>query len=77
MSDLPDCPECSGTYTYQDQELYICPECGHEWQNGQGNPEEPDSLQVRDAHGNVLQDGDSISVIKDLKIKGSSTVVKV
>jgi protein PhnA len=77
MSDLPECPECSGTYTYQDRELYICPECGHEWQDIQENPEESDSLQVRDAHGNVIQDGDSISVIKDLKIKGSSTVVKV
>jgi len=77
MSDLPVCPECNGTYTYQDRELYVCPECGHEWQDNQERPDGSALPEVRDAHGNVLQDGDSISVIKDLKIKGSSTVVKV
>lgn len=77
MSDMPKCPECNGTYTYQDRELYVCPECAHEWQENQDTPEDSTSTDVRDAHGNVLQDGDSINVIKDLKIKGSSTVVKV
>jgi protein PhnA len=77
MSDLPACPECNGIYTYQDRELYICPECGHEWPDNREDPEESALFQVRDAHGNALQDGDSISVIKDLKIRGSSTTVKV
>ncbi|MGC9518588.1 MAG: zinc ribbon domain-containing protein YjdM [Desulfuromonadaceae bacterium] len=77
MSDLPECPKCNGIYTYQDRELYICPECGHEWTQNQDDPEESPPPEVRDVHGNVLQDGDSVSVIKDLKIKGSSNVVKV
>ncbi len=76
MSDLPNCPKCNGEYSYQDREMFVCPECGHEWSATEVQ-DEADGLSVRDANGNLLQDGDSISVIKDLKIKGSSSVVKV
>lgn len=74
MSDLPNCPECGGEFTYEDGPLFICPSCAHEWTAAEAPAEEDDS--VRDAHGNVLQNGDSVIVIKDLKVKGSSTVVK-
>ncbi len=76
MSDLPSCPECSSEYTYEDRGLYVCPECAHEWSVETDN-ETADSAVIRDAHGNVLADGDSVTVIKDLKVKGSSLVVKV
>lgn len=74
MTTLPNCPQCNSSYTYQDGNLYICPECGHEWAD---MPEETDEKVVKDANGNVLQDGDTVTVIKDLKVKGSSLVVKV
>jgi protein PhnA len=76
MSDLPNCPQCKSEYTYQDGDNYVCPECGHEWSAAPdgGTDSAP---QVRDAVGNVLQDGDTVTVIKDLKVKGSSSVVKV
>lgn len=76
MTTLPNCPKCDSEYTYQDGILYICPERAHEWGNDEGKNNESD-LSVKDAHGNILQDGDSVTVIKDLKIKGSSSVVKV
>jgi protein PhnA len=76
MSDLPNCPECNSEYTYQDGDNYVCPECGHEWSAGGDGASEAGPV-VRDAVGNVLQDGDTITVIKDLKVKGSSSVVKV
>ena len=76
MSDLPNCPACGSEYTYQDQSMLICPECSHEWQAGEENAD-ADALVVIDANGNQLADGDTISVIKDLKVKGSSSVVKV
>lgn len=75
MSDFPLCPVCNSDLTYSDGTMMICPACGHEW-----NPDaEPtaDGLVVKDANGNLLADGDSISVIKDLKVKGSSMVIKV
>jgi protein PhnA len=76
MSSLPKCPKCGSEYTYEDGNMYVCPECAHEWaKNAVESTEE--GLVVRDAHGNVLQDGDTVTVIKDLKIKGSSSVVKV
>jgi len=76
MSDLPNCPQCNSEYTYEDSSLYICPECAHEWSMDTSSDDE-DALIVKDANGNLLQDGDTVSVIKDLKIKGSSAVVKV
>jgi protein PhnA len=76
MSTLPACPQCHDEYTYQDGDLLICPNCAHEW-----NPAEAAATEVakvwKDAHGNVLQDGDTVTLVKDLKIKGSSSVVKV
>lgn len=72
---LPNCPKCQSAYTYEDGALLVCPECAHEWQEAAA---ETESLNIiKDANGNVLSDGDSVTVIKDLKIKGSSSVVKV
>lgn len=76
MSELPSCPKCASTYTYEDNALYICPECAYEWSIETATETKQTSI-VKDAHGNVLQDGDSITVIKDLKVKGSSLIVKV
>jgi protein PhnA len=76
MSDLPKCPECSSEFTYEDGAMLICPECGHEWNEADMNVELLEKA-VCDANGNPLADGDSVSVIKDLKVKGSSAVVKV
>lgn len=76
MSDLPPCPLCSSVYTYEDQNMYVCPECAHEWSKDASQSTSADPVIV-DANGNVLNDGDTISVIKDLKVKGSSLVVKV
>ena len=73
---LPKCPSCSSEYTYEDGDNYVCPECAHEWPQTAAESTETGSV-VRDAFGNVLSDGDSVTVIKDLKIKGSSSVVKV
>jgi len=76
MTELPNCPECNSSYTYEDSTLLVCPECGFEW-----NPNEVQDVAVerviKDANGNVLTDGDTVTVIKDLKVKGASSVVKV
>lgn len=77
MSDLPNCPKCSSTYTYEDGGMYVCPECGHEWSKDTVGEQAEDELVVTDANGNILKDGDTVTVIKDLKVKGSSSVVKV
>ncbi|WP_116364279.1 zinc ribbon domain-containing protein YjdM [Parahaliea mediterranea] len=76
MSEFPPCPQCQGSYTYQDRDHFVCPECGHEW-SGDASEAADDGLQVLDANGNRLADGDTVTVIKDLKVKGSSSVVKV
>ena len=77
MSDLPNCPTCSSEFSYQDGAMLICPECAHEWnQNDETSVDVEDKLIV-DANGKPLADGDTVSVIKDLKVKGSSLVVKV
>ena len=73
MSEMPPCPECGSSYTYVDREQFICPECSYEWSAG----EAPQEHIVRCSNGNVLQDGDSVTVIRDLKVKGASSVVKV
>ena len=74
MDKLPNCPKCNSEYTYEDGTLLVCPECAYEW-----NPDEEqeETNVVKDANGNILQDGDTVTVIKDLKIKGTSLVVKV
>lgn len=77
MSDLPPCPKCSSVYVYEDGALLICPECAHEWGKNDVVADDGDKLVVRDANGNVLADGDTVTLIKDLKVKGSSSVVKV
>lgn len=77
MSGLPKCPECSSEYTYEDRNMYVCPECGHEWSKNIAVDSADEKRVVRDAYGNVLNDGDAVTVIKDLKIKGTSSVVKV
>lgn len=74
MSQLPKCPTCSSEFTYEDGEMFVCPECAHEWPIAAA--ENTTATVVRDAFGNELKAGDSITVIKDLKIKGSSAVVK-
>ena len=73
---LPNCPKCQSEYTYEDGEILICPECSYEWKEGELSDQESDR-SIKDAHGNILTDGDTVTVIKDLKIKGSSSVVKV
>ena len=75
MNTLPNCPACKSEYTYQDGELLICPECAHEWSDAVDSPES-DTSSIKDANGNLLQDGDTVTVIKDLKVKGTSLVVK-
>jgi protein PhnA len=77
MTTLPPCPQCQSALTYEDGAAYVCPECGHEWPQVAPVAAAETGLTVRDAHGNLLADGDSVSVIKDLKVKGSSSVVKV
>ena len=79
MADLPNCPKCASAFTYEDRGLFVCPECAHEWDAAaaEGAPADDAPRVIKDAVGNVLADGDSVTVIKDLKIKGSSTVVKV
>ncbi len=76
MSDLPNCPECSSEYTYEDRGLLVCPECAHEW-TAATDESSSDEPIYRDANGNLLEDGDTVTVIKDLKIKGTSSAVKV
>lgn len=77
MSDqLPACPKCQSEYTYQDADLLICPECSHEWKQGEDVEQEAQVI-IKDAVGNVLTDGDTVTVVKDLKVKGSSLVIKV
>ena len=75
MSSLPNCPKCNSEYTYEDGVLFVCPECSYEWAHEEEQIEE--EKIVKDANGNVLKDGDSVSVIKDLKVKGSSNPIKM
>jgi protein PhnA len=77
MSNLPKCPKCGSEFTYEDGTRFVCPECAHEWDSQAVGEAAPSARVVRDANGNELHDGDSVTVIKDLKVKGSSLVVKV
>ena len=72
--ELPNCPKCESSYTYEDGVLLICPECAYEWES---NPAEEEEFTVKDSNGATLRSGDDVTIIKDLKIKGSSSVVKV
>ena len=76
MEKLPNCPKCNSEYTYEDGNLLVCPVCSYEWALDSNDNSEEEKV-VKDAYGNILQDGDSITVIKDLKVKGSSLVVKI
>ena len=76
MSTMPKCPQCNSEFTYEDGTMFVCPECAHEWSKDAAESA-VERRVVRDANGNELQDGDSVTVIKDLKVKGSSSVVKV
>ena len=77
MSTLPPCPKCASVYTYEDGANLVCPECGHEWSASAAADAEPVAKVWKDAHGNLLADGDTVTLVKDLKIKGSSAVIKV
>lgn len=77
MTTPPNCPECNSEYTYEDRDVFVCPECAHEWPMNAAEEENSDEKVIRDANGNLLNDGDTITVVKDLKVKGSSLVVKV
>lgn len=77
MSQLPPCPKCHSEFTYEDGAMLVCPECAHEWSKDAPAETGEEKKIVRDAVGNVLTDGDTVTVIKDLKVKGSSLVIKV
>lgn len=77
MVDLPKCPKCNSEYTYEDGGLFICPECAHEWTLKSETENNEEKKIVKDANGNILNDGDSVTVIKDLKVKGSSSSIKI
>ncbi|MDN3427036.1 zinc ribbon domain-containing protein YjdM [Microbacterium sp. APC 3898] len=77
MENLPNCPECNSEYTYEDGRLLVCPECAHEWSLvAEAENAEAEQL-VKDANGTLLKDGDAVTVIKDLKVKGSSSTLKI
>lgn len=77
MNVLPKCPKCNSEFTYQDGALLVCPECAYEWSGEEKDTSVENELVVKDAYGNILQDGDAVTIVKDLKVKGSSLVVKV
>lgn len=74
---LPNCPKCNCEYTYEDGAMLVCPECGHEWNPNEVEVAQEDVLIVKDANGNLLADGDTVTIIKDLKVKGASSALKV
>lgn len=75
METLPNCPQCGSEYVYEDGNLLVCPECAYEWQPQESATEDA-GLQVKDSNGNLLQDGDTVTVIKDLKVKGAPKDIK-
>ncbi|MEL1133698.1 zinc ribbon domain-containing protein YjdM [Desulfitobacterium sp. THU1] len=77
MADFPNCPKCNSSYTYTDGSGFVCPECGHEWSAESNTENNEDNKIVKDANGNVLSDGDTVTIIKDLKVKGSTSSIKI
>jgi protein PhnA len=77
VNELPPCPKCQSALTYEDGALLVCPECAHEWSSTITAAAADEGLVVRDAHGNQLVDGDSVTLIKDLKVKGAASALKV
>jgi len=77
MSELPECPQCGSAFTYEDRSMFVCPECGNEWSSAFEPVAAAADAGVVDCNGNTLSDGDTVAVIKDLKVKGSSVVIKV
>ncbi|MCM3630351.1 zinc ribbon domain-containing protein YjdM [Paenibacillus glycanilyticus] len=77
MAECPNCPQCNSEYTYEDGGLYICPECSYEWSTESETEIGEDNKVIKDSNGNVLSDGDTVTIIKDLKVKGSSSVLKI
>ena len=76
MAALPNCPKCNSEYTYEDGNMFVCPECAHEWSQQVDSENNEEQQIVKDSNGNVLKDGDAVTVIKDLKVKGSSSTLK-
>lgn len=77
MTNLPNCPKCNSEYTYEDRGLFVCPECAYEWTLESLAENNEDEKIVKDANGNILKDGDTVAVVKDLKVKGSSSSIKI
>ncbi|AGA70728.1 alkylphosphonate utilization operon protein PhnA [Desulfitobacterium dichloroeliminans LMG P-21439] len=77
MVDFPNCPKCNSAYTYADGSGFVCPECAYEWTSESSAESLEDNKSVKDAYGNVLNDGDTVAIIKDLKVKGSSSSIKI
>ncbi len=77
MSEFPPCPECKSEYTYEMGALLVCPECAHEWNPAEVSSDSETAKVIKDSAGNVLADGDTVTIIKDMKVKGSSTTLKV
>ncbi|SDN48134.1 phosphonoacetate hydrolase [Psychrobacillus sp. OK028] len=76
MAALPNCPKCNSEYTYEDGTMFVCPECAHEWSQQTESDSTVEQQIVKDSNGNILNDGDAVTVIKDLKVKGSSSTLK-
>ena len=76
MDQMPACPKCKGEYVYHDSVNFVCPDCGNEWNGNETVEADEDQLIVKDSNGNLLADGDDVLLIKDLKLKGSSEVLK-
>ncbi|CAN5287665.1 alkylphosphonate utilization operon protein PhnA [soil metagenome] len=77
MNNLPKCPKCDSEYSYKDGMFFVCSECAYEWAHDVEEKTAENTLTIKDANGNILQDGDTVTVMKDLKVKGSSSVIKV
>ena len=76
MTELPKCPSCGSSLAYEDGALLVCPECGHEWPLEKGDSPEDEQRVHKDAVGNILADGDSVTIVKDLKVKGANSALK-